>query len=67
MGKKGVDKADKRGVDVARALRSKRKKDIIRVFVVLGIVRMFRIARNLGSLRMSGFDRCTGGGKYKVS
>ena len=43
---------------------SKRKKDIIRVFVVLGIVRMLR---NLGSLRMIGFVRCMGGGKYKIS
>ena len=40
-GEKGVNEGDKSRVDVARALSSKRKKDIIRVGVMLGVIGMF--------------------------
>jgi hypothetical protein len=65
--KKCVNKADKRGVNVTGALSSQREKDSIRVCVMLGIIRVFCIACNLSSLRMSSLVRGTGGSKYKVT
>ncbi len=57
MRQKGINEANKRGMDISRALGSKGKKDVIRVNVMFSAVSMLRIARDLSSLRMSGLIR----------
>ena len=54
-------------MEIARALSSQRKENIIRVSMMLRIVSMFRVAGNLGSLRMSGLVRCTRRRKDKIA
>ncbi len=55
--KKGINKADKRRMNISRSLSSKGEKDVIRVSMMFSIVSMLRIARSLSSLRMSSLMR----------
>jgi hypothetical protein len=64
---KCVNEANKRRVDITRALSSEGKEDVTRIDVVLGVVRMFRIAGHLSSLRVTSFVRLSGRGKHKIA